>query len=58
MMGASDDTDRLAAIERRLSLIEAFLDSELRERQHLTGDEIRKTWHANAARRLRREATK
>jgi hypothetical protein len=30
-----DALTRIAALERRLSLVEAFLDTELRERQHL-----------------------
>ena len=29
------DNDRLAKLERRLALVEAFLDAELRKRQHL-----------------------
>ena len=28
--------ERIAALERRLALIEAFLDQEMRERQHFT----------------------
>jgi hypothetical protein len=51
-----DDTDRLAAVEHRLALLEAFLDSGVRECQRLSADEIRATWRTNAARKLRRDA--
>lgn len=41
--------DRIAELERRLSLVEAFLDGELRERQGLLLDDIRKLWRARLA---------
>jgi len=34
-MGVSSDADRITDLERRVALIEALLDTELRERQHL-----------------------
>jgi hypothetical protein len=47
-MTTPDNADRLAEMERRISLIEAFLDSDLRERLHLSTDEIRAKWRENA----------
>jgi hypothetical protein len=48
-MSGSPEADRLAELERRISMLEAFLDSSLREQQHLSTDQIRETWHATAA---------
>lgn len=43
--------EEIAELKRRVALLEAFLDTELRARQGLTTDDIRKAWHDNAARR-------
>ncbi len=40
----SPDVDRIAELERRVALLEAFVDSEHREKMGLTLDEIRAIW--------------
>jgi hypothetical protein len=51
-VNASDESDkRIAAIEHRLGMIEMFLDSSLRERDGISTDQIRETWHGHAAKR-------
>jgi hypothetical protein len=51
-MAKASDEDRIADLERRMFLLEAFVDSEHRERMGLTLDDIRAIWRGSRARRL------
>jgi hypothetical protein len=41
------DPDRIADVERRIALIEMFLDAQLRESRGISLDEIRAIWRGN-----------
>jgi len=49
-MAKSTDTDRIAALERQISMLKAFLDSEHREKRGLALDQIRALWFGADAR--------
>lgn len=51
-------TDKLADLERRLELVELYLDSDMRERRGVTVDQIREIWRAQAAHAPTKEAKK
>ncbi len=44
-MAKATETDRLVELERRIALLEAFVDVRHREKAGLTTDEIREIWH-------------
>jgi hypothetical protein len=44
-MAKSSEVDRIADLERRVALLEAFVDVRHREKAGLTADEIREIWH-------------
>jgi hypothetical protein len=51
MMAKASEADRVAGLEHRLVFLEAFVDSEHRERMGLTLDDIRAFWRTDATRR-------
>ncbi len=44
-MAKATEVDRVAELERRVALLEAFVDVRHREKAGLTTDEIREIWH-------------
>jgi hypothetical protein len=45
LMAKPSEDDRLAELERRVALLEAFVDVRHREKAGLTTEEIREIWH-------------
>ncbi len=45
LMAKATEVDRVAELERRVALLEAFVDVRHREKAGLTTDEIREIWH-------------
>jgi hypothetical protein len=44
-MAKASEADRIAELERRVALLEAFVDGRHREKAGLTTEEIRQIWH-------------
>jgi hypothetical protein len=49
-MAKSSEADRIAALERRIGLLEAYVDSAHREQLGLTLDDIRAIWRGTRTR--------